>query len=74
MVLIMCGVINIDIVARSRTSRSKSSASASLRNSPSASFSSRRFLTVFFRCQVASSHSARVTLRYPGSRVQSGSA
>ena len=63
MVLIMCGVINIDMVARSWMSRSISRAKASLRNAPSASFSSLRFLTVFFRCQVASSHSALVTPR-----------
>src|SRR5437016_1801012 len=73
MVLIMCGVISIDMVARSRMSLSRSAAMASVRNSPSASFSSARFFTVFFRCQVASSHSDRETPRYPGRRVQSGS-
>ncbi len=63
MVLIMCGVISIDMVARSLMSRSRSAAISSVRDSPSASFSSARFLTVFLRCQVASSHWARVTLR-----------
>ena len=63
MVLIMCGVISMDMVARSRMSRAMSSASASVRNAPSASFSSASVLTVFFRCQVASSHSAGVTAR-----------
>src|SRR6266850_1752339 len=43
------------MVARSRMSRSRSWANASVRNSPRACFSSPRFLTVFLRFKVGSS-------------------
>ncbi len=74
MVLIICGGMSIDIVARSWMSLARFSARSSGSSGPRTSFSSLRFLTVCWRCQSADSHSSRVTLFQPGNRRQSGSA
>ncbi len=69
----MWGGMSIDIVARCSWSFAMLSASEVGSRSPSTALNSRRLFTVCFRCQVASSHSAAVTPRYPGILVQSGS-
>ena len=74
MVLTMWGGISIDIVARRSWSWAMLSARSSGSRSPRAALNSRRFLMVWFRCQVAFSQSARETPRNPGRRFQSGSA
>ena len=74
MVLSICGGSSIDMVARSAWSRSTEASRSAGNRSPNTAWSWRRFLTVWARCHWAVSHSARVTSRKPGSRVQSGSA
>jgi hypothetical protein len=61
------------MVARCSMSVAMLCARSSGSSAPSASLSSRRFFTVCLRCQVALSQSSRLTPRYPGIRVQSGS-
>jgi hypothetical protein len=74
MVLSIWGGSSIDIVARSAWSRSTEASRSAGNRSPKTARSWRRFLTVWARCHWAVSHSVRVTLRKPGSLVQSGSA
>ncbi len=73
MVFTICGVTRMDMVARSRWSRSMLSAKSSGSNVPSAAFSSRRFFSVCLRCQSALSQSLRVAFLKPAMRFQSGS-
>ena len=70
----ICGGISMDIVARSRWSRSRSARNASDSPPPVTSRSCRAFFTEWARCHCADSHSSRVTRAHPGSRRQSGSA
>ncbi len=58
-VLIICGGMSIDIVARSNMSRWMSAVRSSVRKSPSAAFSSFRFFTLWARCHWALSHCSR---------------
>ncbi len=74
MVFSICGVTSIDMVARSRWSRSTSAQNASLSPGPVTWLSWRRFFTQCARCHCADSHSACVTSAQPGNRRQSGSA
>ncbi|HSS91300.1 MAG TPA: hypothetical protein VLL69_18440 [Streptosporangiaceae bacterium] len=73
MVLSICGGTSIDMVARSRWSRSRSAQNASDRPGPATSRSCRRFFTQCDRCHCADSHCAAVTPAQPGKRRQSGS-
>ncbi len=70
----ICGGTSIDMVARSRWSRSRSAKKSSLSPGPVTSRSWRRFFTQCARCHWADSHSAAVTPDQPGKRRQSGSA
>ena len=72
--LSICGVTSIDMVARSRWSRSTSSQNASASPGPVTWRSWSRFLTQCARCHCADSQSAAGTSAQPGKRRQSGSA
>ena len=70
----ICGGTSMDMVARSRWSRSVSAKNSSLSPVPSTARSCLMFFTQWARCHCADSHSSRVTCAQPGNRVQSGSA
>ena len=74
MVLSICGGISIDMVARSRWSRSRSSKNLSSSPAPVTCLSCRAFLTQWARCHCADSQSGAGTAAQPGNRRQSGSA
>ena len=74
MVLSICGGSSIDMVARSRWSRSRSAKKESASPGPVTCRSCRAFLTQCARCHCADSQSAADTPAQPGNRRQSGSA
>src|SRR5919109_2650408 len=74
MVLSICGGTSIDMVARSRWSRSRSAKKESASPGPVTCRSCRTFFTQCARCHCADSQSAADTSAQPGNRRQSGSA